>query len=190
MLQAHSVLIVSKSSWTNSGKKNPLKAIKYEDILSGFRNLWTTNHWRLEGYSCEGEAWNNDGKMNKVTLTRNCNSNILKVQCYLWIVWWPVPSLQDHLLGVVFPFSDGVFTFWTGRMISWLDVVWSRINSVKLYKNSRISVHFLFSPPEIHKNTIIQMKSSIEFIMEHYNPVSVLVLISKSGQTEPSVWIT
>lgn len=33
------------------------------------------------------------------------------------------------------------------------------------------------------------MTSSIYLIMECYNPVSVLVLISKSGQTEPSVWI-
>lgn len=56
LLQTCSVLMISKSSWTNSGKKNPLRAIKYEDILSGFRNLWTTNHWRLGGYSWEGKA--------------------------------------------------------------------------------------------------------------------------------------
>lgn len=33
------VLIVSKSSCTNPGKKNPLKAIKYKDFLFGFGNL-------------------------------------------------------------------------------------------------------------------------------------------------------
>lgn len=33
------------------------------------------------------------------------------------------------------------------------------------------------------------MKSSIQFIMEHYNSVSVLFLISKFRQTEPSVCV-
>lgn len=73
-----------------------------------------TGGW--EGIRGRGKAYNNDRKVNEVTFGSNFSSSVLKVK-FVTAVRSPASSLQDHLLGVVFPFSDVVFTFWRGRII-------------------------------------------------------------------------